>query len=198
MKKWLVPLIGLTIALALGTVGAVTAFALTSDGGSDNPQVPNVGDTAGEVLHGDPTYDDLILDFGDGIGDGKVITSADDIDPNVCNPVNNINACTLEEVFRAFTDIASVETHGNTEPLVSQVVITSIDDIDPDVCNLVHNIEACSQEERGEAFGAVDTASVTRDGEVGCVAAHDLEDGGEELVTSSQPPTVEPLPAPAT
>ncbi len=74
----------------------------------------------------------------------------DDIDPNVCNVVHNLDACTPEEVFKAFTDIASVETHGTTEPVVGQVVVTSIDDIDPNVCNLVHNITACSGEELEE------------------------------------------------
>jgi len=42
------------------------------------------------------------------------------------------------------------------------------------------------------------TAYVTSDGEVGCVVAQDVEDSGKELVSSSQPPTVEPQPAPAT
>ena len=96
MRKWIAASVSLTLALA--TAGAVTAFALTNDGGSDVPQVPSGEDTAGEVLHGDLTYDEWILDFGDGIGDGKVVTSIDDIDPNVCNFIHNINACTPEEL----------------------------------------------------------------------------------------------------
>ena len=35
LKKWLISAI--TLTFALGTIGAVTAFALTSDGGSDDP-----------------------------------------------------------------------------------------------------------------------------------------------------------------
>ncbi len=150
MKKWLVPLIGLTIALALGTVGAVTAFALTSDGGSDNPQVPNGRDTAGEVLHGDPTYDEWIIDFGDGIGDGKalhgdpsyderildfgdgkVLTSADDIDPElILEPSSPMKPICV--------DFGCGIGDGR--------VVTSIDDIDPNVCNLIHNVKPCTPE----------------------------------------------------
>ncbi len=40
-------------------------------------------------------------------------------------------------------------------------------------------------------------AYVTSDGVFGCVVAHDLKDSGEELVSSSQPPTVIPQPEPA-
>ncbi len=279
MKKWLVPLIGLTIALALGTVGAVTAFALTSDGGSDNPQVPHGGDTAGEVLHGDPTYDEWIIDFGDGIGDGKAlhgdpsyderildfgdgkvltsadgidpelilepsspmkpicvdfgcgigdgkvlhgdptyeewlsnykptqdpVTSIDEIDPNVCNLVHNINVCTpedLEEAFGALTDIASVETHGRTEPVVGQVVASSIDEgnlepffVDSEPRYTVQSLKEAVEQDCDLAGG---TVYVTSGGELGCVVAHNLEDSGEEMVSSSQPPTIEPLPAPVT
>lgn len=32
-------------------------------------------------------------------GDEKVATSIDDIDPNVCNAVHNIDACTQEELY---------------------------------------------------------------------------------------------------
>ena len=40
-------------------------------------------------------------------------------------------------------------------------------------------------------------AYVTSDGVFGCVDAHDLKESGEELVSSSQPPTVIPQPEPA-
>lgn len=86
MKKWLISLITLTLSLA--TVGVVAGFTLTS-GGDDVPErtYPPI-----ELSDGDP------IDFGDGIGDGKVLTSADDIDPNECNLVHNINACSPEEL----------------------------------------------------------------------------------------------------
>ena len=89
MKKWLISAV--TLTLALSAAGAVTAFAMTGGGGSDSA---GGADTAGEVTHGDPTYEEWISDFGD----GKVLTSADDIDPNVCNTVHNINACSQEEL----------------------------------------------------------------------------------------------------
>ncbi len=92
MKKWLISAVILTFAL--GTIGAVTAFAMTSDGGTDNPEVPNGGDTPGEALHGDPTYEQWLSDHGD----GKVVTSIDDIDSNVCDYIHNINACSAEEL----------------------------------------------------------------------------------------------------
>ena len=202
MKKWMIPLIGLTIALALGAVGAVTAFALTSDGGSDNPQVPHGGDTAGEVLHGDPTYEEWLSRH-------KLtqdpVTSIDEIDPNVCNLVHNINVCTpeeLEEVFGAFTDIASVETHGRTQPVVGQVVASSIDEgdlepffVDSEPRYTVQSLKEAVEQDCDLAGG---TVYVTSGGELGCVVAHNLEDSGEEMVSSSQPPTIEPLPAPVT
>ena len=84
----------LTLTLVLGIAGAGTAFALAGDGGSDNPEVPNDTDTAEQVSDGLPSYDEGIPDNGD----GKVVTSIDDIDPNVCNAIHNINACTPEEL----------------------------------------------------------------------------------------------------
>ena len=115
MKKWLISAV--TLTFALGTAGAVTAFALTADGGSDNLQVPDGGDTAGDVLHGDPTYEQWIFDFGD----GKVVTSIDDIDPNVCDYIHNINACTPEELeelgnLAAISWIVDPETEVEGEP----------------------------------------------------------------------------------
>ncbi len=89
MKKWLISAV--TLTFAVGAMGAATAFAMTGDGGSDNLEVPKVGDTAGEVLHGDPTYEQWLSEHGD----GKVVTS---IDPNVCDYIHNINACTAEEL----------------------------------------------------------------------------------------------------
>ena len=110
MKKSLISLIGLIMVIAVAAT--VMGFALGNGSGSP------VQDPTGEITHGDPTYDEwlsdfgdgkvltnaddidpeLILDFGDGIGDGKVLTSADDIDPDECNAVHNYNACTVEEL----------------------------------------------------------------------------------------------------
>ena len=95
-KKWLLPLLSLTLALT--TVGA--AFALTSGGGSDSADGT---DTAGEVTHGDPTYEQWLSNYRPNQGP---VTSIDDIDPNVCNTVHNINACTPEELEEALGGIA--------------------------------------------------------------------------------------------
>ena len=82
-KKWLLPLLSLTLALT--TVGA--AFALTSAGGGDSA---GGTDTAGEVTHGDPTYEEWLSNYQPNQGP---VTSVDDIDPNECNWIHNIAAC---------------------------------------------------------------------------------------------------------
>ena len=64
-NKWLITLVGLTIAFAAITGGG---FALAGEG-TDAPDV------------GEPS------------GDGPVATSIDDIDPNECNWIHNITAC---------------------------------------------------------------------------------------------------------
>ena len=90
MKKWLISAV--TLTFALGTAGTITAFALTAGGGG--PEVQDSTETTGEVLHGDPTYEQWLADHGD----EPVATSIDDIDPNVCNAIHNINACSPEEL----------------------------------------------------------------------------------------------------
>ena len=106
-----------TLTFALGTAGTVTAFALTADGGGDDPAVPIDTDTAGGILHGDPTYEQWLSDFGD----QTVVTSIDDIDPNVCNLVHNLNACTPEEleemeIAPITGSMAEGESEGEPEP----------------------------------------------------------------------------------
>ena len=64
-NKWLITLVGLTIAFAAITGGS---FALAGEG-TDAPDV------------GEPS------------GDGPTTTSIDDIDPNECNWIHNITAC---------------------------------------------------------------------------------------------------------
>ena len=116
MKKWLIPLIGLTISLAVG--GIVTGFTL--GGGSGTPtqdlaeqaQEPTVCNAEHDIST--CTQEELyeLGLVGPAImkgpfpfvapitgGDGGVVTSIDDIDSTVCNPVHNINACTQEELY---------------------------------------------------------------------------------------------------
>ena len=71
MKRWLIVLAGLTLAVVV-TTGA--AFAFAGDG-SDNP----------EQVAAD--QDD------EPSGDQPTATSIDDIDPDVCNWIHNITAC---------------------------------------------------------------------------------------------------------
>ena len=127
MKKWMIRLISVSFALAV--VGAVTGFTLS--GGSASP----AEDLTGVAPHSDPTYDEWMLDFGDGIGDGKVLTIADDIDPElILEPSSPMKPICVD--FGCGI--------GDGE------VVTSIDDIDPNVCNAVHNINACTTEELEE------------------------------------------------
>ncbi len=71
--------------------------------------------------------------------DTPPIRSDEGIDPNECNLIHNITACSEEELDAA--DILE-EPPGDTPP------IRSDEGIDPNECNLVHNINACTDEER--------------------------------------------------
>ena len=183
MKKWLISAV--TLTFALGTAGAVTAFALTADGGSDNPQVPEGGDTAGEVLHGDPTYEQWLSDRGD----GKVVTSIDDIDPNVCNYIHNINnACSPEELkelgnLAAISWIVDPDTvvEGEPEP-------PFVDGESHEEAYEVQSYEEAVRQDCGLAGG---TFWASSDGKVGCDVVNDLGDGGEGE-TQAHPPLVVP------
>ena len=183
-KKWLISAV--TLTLALGTADAVTAFSITGDGGSDNPDDLNL---AGEILHGDPTYDEWLSD----VEDGTVVTSIDDIDPNECNGIHNINAFTPEELeelgIAPITGSIAVgelhpgtEVEGKPEPLFE----------DGERGYEVQSYEEAVEQDCNLAGGIV---YVTSGGDVGCVV-QDLEDSGEEMVSPPQPPTVKPQPVP--
>ena len=155
MKRWLVAAV--TLIFALGTAGA------------------------GEVLHGDPTYEQWLSDFGD----QTVVTSIDDIDPNVCNLIHNLNACTPEELEEVEIapitgSMAEGESEGEPEPL--------FEDGEPHY--EVQSYEEAVEQDCGLAAG---TVYVTSDGEVGCVIVRDLEDAGEGE-KQAQAPIVAPEP----
>ena len=156
MKKRLISVFTLTAALAIA--GAGMAFALAGDPGNDDP---NDTDTAGQVSDDVPIYDEGLSD----LGDGKVVTSIDDIDPDVCNAIHNINACTPEEL----------EELGLSPVTGSVAEGQSHEEADAQDCGL-----------------AGGTVYVTADGEMGCIP-HELEDGGVGA-TPAQPPTVVPEP----
>ena len=113
--------------------------------------------------------------------------------PNVCNLVHNINACSPEELEagRALTDeagegveVVTGSQYGDPKPLF----------IDGEPGYIVQPLDEAVRQDCSLAGG---TVYVTSEGELGCEVVHDLEDNGDELVTSSQPPTIEPLPIPA-
>ena len=133
MKKWLIILMGLTLFAAVAT-GA--AFALTGNG-YDDPE---------EVAGG-------LVDERD--GELPPIRSDEDIDPNVCNPIHNIQVCTPEELeelgIEWYTSTVEAPLHGDPtyEQWLSEFgdgqVVYSIDDI----INWIHNINACEGTEPG-------------------------------------------------
>ena len=108
-------MIGLTFTLAVA--GIVTGFTLNAGSGepAQDPDATSIDDIDPKVCnaihninactpeeledlgvapHGDSTYDEWLSDFGD----GKVVTSIDNVDPNACDYIHNINACTPEEL----------------------------------------------------------------------------------------------------
>ena len=186
MRKWLISAV--TLTLALGTAGTITAFALTN-GGSDDPEVQDGAETTGEVLHGDPTYEQWLSDFG---GE-TVATSIDDIDPDVCNGIHNINACTPEEL--AELGMAPVGLIGVDEPHPETEVEGKPQPlfVDGEPQYEVQSYEKAVKQDCGLAGG---TVYVSSDGEVGCAIVHNLEDGGESE-TQAQPPVVMPQREPA-
>ena len=174
MKRWLISAV--TLTLALGTAEAVTAFDLTAGGVSDNPQVYDGENTAGEVLHGDPTYEQWLSDQRD----GKVDSSNDDIDPNVCDYIHNITACTPEEL----------EELGNLAAISWIVDPDTVVEGEPEP--MFVDGEPVTKQECDPARG---TFWASSDGKVGCDIVNELHDG-REGETQPQPPVVFPEPEP--
>ena len=121
-----------------------------------------------------PTYEEWLSGIGSSQGP---VTSIDDIDPSKCNLVHNIEACTPEQ-------IGLIEV-GEPEPLF----------VDGEPGYVVQSLADANETDCGLAGGAV---YVTSEGEVGCIFVDDHEDGGQDLVSPSQPPAVEPQPIAAT
>ena len=151
MAKWMIILVGL--ALAVG-VGAGTAFALSGDGAGN--------------AEGDP--------LSDAVAPSNVqppVRSDEDIDPNECNLVHNINACD-EDDFEALGGAPILgstplvgdpepgfEVEGEPEPLY----------VDGEPGYKVQSYEDAVEQDCRLAGGSV---YVSSDGEVGCVILHDL------------------------
>ena len=161
MNKWVIILV--VVTLAIGASSGV-AFAL-ADGG-DTP---------------------LEVEPGGGIGSGAgplpagPIRSDEDIDPDECNLIHNINACDEEELEAlGATYLAGSIATGEPEPLY--------EDDEPQY--EVQSFEEAVEQDCGLAGG---TFYVSSDGEFGCVPVQVLEDGGEGE-TQAQPPVVVPEP----
>ncbi len=174
MKKKLISLIGLTLCLAVA--GLVVGFTL--NGGSGTPAQEPAGQVEEPSCNRHP------------------IRSDEGIDPSVCNAVHNINACTQEELeemgmYPMARSIAVGENHGGVkvagkpEPLFM--------DSEPQ-----YEVQSYEEAVKQDCDLAGGTFWASSDGKVGCDIVNELEDSGEELVSSSQPPTIEPLPATVT
>ena len=167
-----------TLNAALGIAGAGMAFALTGDLGDDDPKV---ADTAGEVSDGLPLYD----------AEPPDATSIDDIDPDVCNVIHNINACTLDELDElGMAPVTGSIAVGEYYPVPS---------VGPEPEPLFPGDEApCGVQSYEEAVVqdcglAGGTVYVTADGEIGGDIVHELPDG-EAGETPAAPPAIVPEP----
>ena len=113
-KKW-IALIGLTLTIAVA--GIIMGFTLS--GGSGAP----AQDPAGQIE--EPSGNGPPILFHEGVdsdqhvdsSDWKVVTSIDDIDPDICNAIHNINACSPEELEElGITHITGSITVGENHP----------------------------------------------------------------------------------
>ena len=167
MKRRLISVF--TLTAVLGIAGAGMAFALAGDPVNDNPDEAGV---AGQISDGVPLYDAGPPDA----------TSIDDIDPDVCNVIHNINACTLDELDElGLAQYYTVPGVGpEPEPLFPG---------DEAPCG-VQSYEEAVVQDCGLVGG---TVYVTADGEIGCNIVHEIPDGeaGETLVP---PPAIVPEP----
>ena len=127
-KRRLTALLGLTLILA--ATATVTAYAFARNG-ADTPEPKDSGSPATSAACSEeaPDCNDTLVidvdgegtsepDFGEWSGpgpvpepdhgNGPVAPSIDDIDPNVCNQIHNLNACTPEQL-----DELDIAIHGD-------------------------------------------------------------------------------------
>ena len=130
----------------------------------------------------------LNTDFG---GVDVFATWQNDIDPNLCNAIHNINACTPEELEElGMAPVTGSLAVGEYYPVPN--VEPKPEPLFPDgeAQYEVQSHEEADAQDCGLAGG---TVYVTADGEMGCNIPHELEDGGVGE-TPAQPPTVIPEP----
>ena len=158
MAKWMIILVGLVLAVG---IGAGTAFALSGDGAG--------------TAEGDP------LSYA--VAPSSVqppVRSDEDIDPNECNLVHNINACD-EDDFEALGGapiLGSTPLVGDPEPGF---------EVEGEPEPLYVDGEPGFKIECDEGEGVY----ITSTGEVGCTAPIALGDGGEGE-SQGQLPQIEP------
>jgi hypothetical protein len=164
MKKLLIILVGLTLAVVV-TTGA--AFALTSDG-SDTP--------------GEGSEDQV----DEPSGDQPTATSIDDIDLNECNWIHNITACEDEVVGSSAVCAEEVPDCNDTLVIGPDEKGTIEPDFGEDGPYLVPDREV--------ECGAEQAVSITSDGEVSCLdlSSTSQTDDGKDMVSPGSHPVVEP------
>ena len=128
---------------------------------------------------------------GDPGNDDPDATSIDDIDPDVCNAIHNINACTLDELdelgMAPVTGSIAVGEYYPVPAIEPKPEPLFPDDEAP--CG-VQSYEEAVVQDCGLAGG---TVYVTADGEIGCNIVHEFPDG-EAGETPAMPPTIVPEP----
>ena len=121
MKKWMIPLISLTLALAVA--GIFAGFTLSGGSGSpaQDPTATSIDDIDPKVCNAIHNINACTPEELEELGIGPyprgdeqdpTATSIDDIDPKVCNAIHNINACTPEEL----EELGIAPAHGDPEP----------------------------------------------------------------------------------
>ena len=121
-KRLLLPVIGFALVAAVAVVAVVAASSSDgSDGDDGRDSVSNedtrLADGSGGLAmcaEDAPDCNDMIVEpDGDASGDAddpvssEPITSIDDIDPDECNLVHNIDACQLQATGAATKDLAA-------------------------------------------------------------------------------------------
>ena len=138
-NKWLITLVGLSVAFAAITGGI---FALAGDG-TDVP--------------------DLVEPSGDGL----VVTSIDDIDPNECNWIHNITACND-------TPVIGPDGEGAIEPGFSVG-------------------EPYPMPTADKSCGPMAVVAITSEGEVSCLDLAPDPNDDQAQVSPAKPPVAEPV-----
>ena len=151
----------------------------------ENPEGTNSADTGGEVSPGLPKYDDWLSESGE----GKVVTSIDDIDRDECNWIHNINSCTPEELEETgMAPVSGSITVGEPYPAGEPEPETGVGGKSEPL--FVDGEPGYIQTTEPECV-ADQGVYLTSDGQVGCTDVVVLDDG-EQDPSQAKPPVVMP------